>query len=228
MNNTDRATMQSDIMEQITSGAVTMKPRWYFVVGSFLAAFGLFGTMFLTVYFWGMSWYRINRHSSLEYLWFGDAGQTAFIKTFPWLLLAVALFSLGVGLWLMQRFDFSYRFRWVWVAGGVSIGVLVAGYVVDRSGLVHATIQAPMMEHLDIHYGDSQGFYKALIEEREGTVIVVKTLDRRRMKVMWTEQTRMPFGAELHQGEWVIMVGNWQGEAFVAEGIGKVGDDYDD
>jgi hypothetical protein len=211
------------VMKKIREDKVRVQPKWQLMMGSFLVAFGLITGMLLTMYLLSLSWYLIQMHSSWSYLWFGDRGLKAFYQSFPFLYLLLALLSFVLGIKIITTYDFSYKVKWQYWMVGLIMGILVAEVGIGALRVNQKLANHNLMKTFYMEYKDRQTWYKAEVEKVELQQMLVTPMGRpKKMMVKWGEFTRLPYGGGFHSGQWIIVVGDWQGEEFVAEGISGV------
>ena len=122
--------IEKNIMDQISSGKIAMKPRWYFVVGAFLAMLGLIGSFFTAIFFTNILFF-LSRHVGGQGQWKLDMA----LSSFPLWVPLLALMGLSIGIILLRKFDFSYRKNFVLIVAVAIISVLLGSYLLDKSGV---------------------------------------------------------------------------------------------
>ena len=143
-----------DVMQKIESGQVKMRPRWYFVVGSVLALGGLVLSFVSSAFFFSIL------HLSLRE---GGRGMqwklTTLQEMFHWWIPLLALTSLLLGIWLLRRYEFSYRRHFTYVIGSFVLAVLMASSLFVLTG-AHETLthQGPMRDLVKPWQQDKTGF----------------------------------------------------------------------
>lgn len=219
--------LSQKVMAKIKEDNIQVQPKWQFLMGSFLLSFGMLSATVLSIYLISVSWYRLRAHSSMQYLMFGSDGHEAFLATFPWIFLLLSIISLYMGVRIIKKFDVSYKIKWQFWLAGLILGVVVAGVWIDMMGVNRALENQVMTEPLYVKYNQSQDWYKGEISQVQSRRMTVTTMDSGHVvQVKWSEQTKLPLGSEFKQGHWVIMVGDWRGEYFEADGIEKVNRPY--
>lgn len=119
-----------NVMQQIESGSVKMRPHWRFFLVLTLYTSGIITAAVLTVYLTNLVVYKLRLASS-NHPMFGLRTNIGYDAShLPWLACILGLFSIALLLWLIRKFDFSYHFgRWllvVVVAVGLAVGTAVA------------------------------------------------------------------------------------------------------
>jgi len=117
-------------MEQIKSNQITMKPRWYFMLGSLLMFVGLVSLTVAAVFLTNLTFFFLKQHGPM-----GDIRLQQLLTSFPIWVPAMALFGTVSGLILFKKFDFSYKRNPILVAVGFIAVVLAAAILIDTLGL---------------------------------------------------------------------------------------------
>jgi hypothetical protein len=118
------------VMDRIHAGEIKMRPKWHFVLGSVAALAGLVGLFVTSIFFVSLIAFSLRAHGPR-----GAERLTLLLSSFPWWALLLAAAGLTAGILLLRRYDFSYKRRFALIAGGVIVAVLVAGWLVNISGL---------------------------------------------------------------------------------------------
>jgi len=117
------------IMARIKSGEVTMKPRWYFIMGSAFLMAGLAGLTLLSTFLINVTIFLLRRHGPM-----GQRRLELMLADFPWYIPLIAIFSLMAGIYLLRKYDFSYRKNSLSIIFGFIITVMVTAFIVDWFG----------------------------------------------------------------------------------------------
>jgi uncharacterized protein YacL len=118
-----------NVMDQIQEGKVKMKPKTYFILGSILTFLGLVSATIISIISVGLIKFSMRAHGPLAQM-----KLNYMIANFPWLILIIAVVGLIVGLWLIKKYEFSYKVKpWIIIAGFV-LAIFVAGFVIDSIG----------------------------------------------------------------------------------------------
>ena len=129
-----------NIMNQIREGRVKMRPKAYFVFGSLLVLGGLVASVVTSVFLVSLTRFALRSH--------GPMGQYRFeqlLSSFPWWAPILAIVGLVIGIWFLRRYDFSYKRNFWIVIIGFVMAILIAGWVIDMSGLDEVWLrQGPM------------------------------------------------------------------------------------
>lgn len=118
-------------MSQVRQGKIKMKPKIYFIIGSILTFLGSITAFIVSIFL--VSLLRF----SLRTNW-GPGAQyklDQMLSNFPWWIIIFTVISLTVGIWLIRKYDFSYKIKpWV-IALGFLLVIIVTGWTIDVLGL---------------------------------------------------------------------------------------------
>lgn len=119
-----------DIMGEIRHEKLKMRPKLYFIIGSVLVFVSLILSALSSVFLFGLIRFSLRSH--------GPMGQYRFeqlLASFPWWAVVLAVLGLIIGLWLIRRYDFSYKINFKIIIIGFVTAIIIAGYSVDAIGL---------------------------------------------------------------------------------------------
>jgi hypothetical protein len=159
-------------------------------------------------------WLRMNGDLISSY---GSYGRMSYVESFPYMpfvIIAIGLISL---LFVLRRFDLSYK---------RPLGVILFLTLITALGLAWYGSTLPignqffrgggMMMRM---YGSSgANFVYGTVESISKETIVVVDADGKSYTLRITDQTHFPFG-EPTVGDTVRSVGTWDGSIFVATGV---------
>ena len=57
------------------------------------------------------------------------------LSTFSWWMPLLAILGLITGIWLLRKYDFSYKINFKLLIIGLVASILIAGFVIDMTGL---------------------------------------------------------------------------------------------
>lgn len=121
--------IENKIMDKVLSGELKMKPKWYFVLGSITSFVGLVGMIIGAIFLTNLTFFFIRKQGP------GTGRINIMLESFPlWIpLLAVALVILGI--WMLKKYDFSYKKNFVVVAITVVTAIILSALIIDYLGL---------------------------------------------------------------------------------------------
>jgi uncharacterized membrane protein YdcZ (DUF606 family) len=107
-----------------------MKPRWYFIAGSLLLISSLVGLSMGIVFLANLSVFLIRKSGPLA-TW----RLQTILSTFPWWIPAVAIVGIFVAIWLLKKYDISYKKNFSLIIIAFIISIIFAGLLLDQLGL---------------------------------------------------------------------------------------------
>jgi hypothetical protein len=136
----DIKNIAQDIMRKIDAGEIKMRPKGYFILGSIFTFIGLVSTVIVSTFSIGLISFSLRAHGRM-----GEYRFDQLVANFPWWTLVLAIFALVLGIWLIRKYDFSYKTKpWLIIAGFI-LAILLGGYIIDITGLNDAmSRQGPM------------------------------------------------------------------------------------
>ena len=119
------------VMNKIHQDDIKMKPKIYFILGSVLTFVGLISAFVASTLLFGLVRFFLRTN----YGWRAHARLSQMLESFPWWIVMLAVIGLVLGVWLIRKYDFSYKMKsWVMIAGFV-LAVIISGIVIDSMGL---------------------------------------------------------------------------------------------
>lgn len=103
-----------------------MRPRWHFILGSLSLLGGLISLTVLAIFLISLMTFSLRTHGPM-----GAFRYQQLLSSFPWWAVAVMILGLGLGFWILKKYDFSYQKNFLLIAGGVIVAILLAGWLVD-------------------------------------------------------------------------------------------------
>ncbi|PIP69169.1 hypothetical protein CO033_03240 [Candidatus Nomurabacteria bacterium CG_4_9_14_0_2_um_filter_32_10] len=121
--------IKENIMSQINNGKIKMKPKIYFILGSISTFIGLISSIVISIFLFGLVRFSLRTH--------GPMGQYKFdqmLSYFPWWTVVLAIFSLILGIWLIHKYDFSYKIKpWIIILIFI-LAIATVGIFIDIIG----------------------------------------------------------------------------------------------
>ncbi|NMC59785.1 MAG: hypothetical protein GYA51_10455 [Candidatus Methanofastidiosa archaeon] len=142
---------EKEIMLQVSSGKITMKPKWYFVAGSVFMFLGVFATMVATSFLINLTIFLIKKQGP------GYGRITMMFESLPIWIPFLAILGVGIGIIILRKYDFSYKKNFVAIIIGFIASMIIAGFFIDKLGLNNVWSRKGVMK----------GFYQQL-ERRSG------------------------------------------------------------
>jgi len=214
--------LSKEIMQQIDDENIQMKPRVYFVLGSLFLSIGLIGLIGLTIFFVNLVIFRLRIHAPFGFLSFGSLGMSAFLKTFPWIFFILTFFSLGGGVYLFRKYDFSHKQDLLRIALISFIVILSLGLFADFVGVNERVGRIKPMQKIYQEKYVNDNWLVGQVSKINNNDYMIVTPFREEIKVNLTEQTIFRLGKSIGVGDSVKVIGEWKDKVFYAKGIGRV------
>ncbi len=119
-----------------------MRPRWYFIAGSISTIVGVVSLSVVAIFLTNLTFFLLRRHGPMA-----QWRLQEMLASFPlWIPLLAAL-GIGVGIWLLRRYDFSYKQNFLLIMVGFLAAILISGFFIDRLGLNDHWARRGQMRH---------------------------------------------------------------------------------
>ena len=121
---------EQDLMARISSGQITMKPRWYFVLGSVLSVVGLVGFGIIATFLTNLTIFLLRQHGPnsqwrLQYI----------LDSFPLWVPVLAVVGTGLGIWMLKKYDFSYKKNFLFISLAIITAIALTAFLLNYTGL---------------------------------------------------------------------------------------------
>ena len=125
----DKADFEEKVMAKIRSGQVKMKPKWLFITGSVLSLAGLVGLSVSAVFLINIVFFLLRKHGPM-----GNWRLELMLNSLPFWVPVAAIICLVGGIWLLKKYDFSYKKNFALIILGFIFSIIIAAWVVDAIG----------------------------------------------------------------------------------------------
>lgn len=142
-----------NVMEQIRSRKIKMRPRSYFVFGSILAFVGLTFAFVSSAFMFSILYLSVREGGRMH-----QYKLETLQELFHWWIPLLAVLGVVVGVWLLQRYEFSYKMNFIWVIAGFLLAVILSSVLFVSSGAYETVLQrGPMHEFVKPWQGEGYG-----------------------------------------------------------------------
>lgn len=135
------------VMSKIREGKIETRPKIYFILGSLLAFLGLVSSIVISVFLFGLMRFLSRTHGPL-----GEYRLEQLLSSFPWWAPVFAVLGLISGIWLLRRYDFSYKIDSKIVVAGFILAIITAGVLIDMTGVNDAWVRRGPMKWMMQNY----------------------------------------------------------------------------
>ena len=122
--------LEKTVMTKITTGVINMKPRWFFVLGSILMMFGLIASSIGAIFLMNLLFFSLHQHGPM-----GEWRLQLMLESFPWWILLLALGGIISGIYLLKKYDFSYKKNFSLITSVFIIAVISAAFLINLTGI---------------------------------------------------------------------------------------------
>jgi len=133
---------EKEIMSKVASGRISMKPKWYFVLGSFFSIVGLIAFSIMSVFLVNIILFLLRKHGPM-----GQWRIEMMLESFPIWIPVLAVLSIFMGIWLLNKYDFSYKKNFSTIILGFIASIVIAGFFIDQMGLNDVWSRKGMMRN---------------------------------------------------------------------------------
>lgn len=117
-------------MAKVKSRQITMKPRWYFAAGSILMIAGLTALSVGAIFLTNLTLFTLRRHGPMA-----SWRLEMMLQSFPWWIPLLAIMGIALGIWMLKKYDFSYKRNFILIVLGFIVSILIAAFIIDSLGL---------------------------------------------------------------------------------------------
>lgn len=122
--------LNSEIINQIKSGELKMKPKWYFATGSLLLFTSLVVILTGVIFLTNIIIFMIHRTGAINF-WRLDT----LLGSVPLWIPILAVSGVIAGIYLLKRYDFSYRQNFTHIIIMTLMAIIIASWSIDQLGL---------------------------------------------------------------------------------------------
>lgn len=122
--------IKNNVMDKIHNGEVKMKPKIYFMLGSALTLIGVILSSITSIFLVGLVRFSIRSNGVMS-----QYKIDQMVRNFPWWTTVLAILALVLGIWLIRKYDFSYKANFLYIILLFVITIIISGWIVDIAGL---------------------------------------------------------------------------------------------
>lgn len=120
--------IENKVMKKISSGEVVMKPKWYFVVGSFFTFIGLITSFITTSFLINLIIFLIKKQGP------GYGRLLIMLSSFPIWIPILSILGIGIGLMMLKKYDFSYKKNFLIIAILFIASAIISAFIIEKTG----------------------------------------------------------------------------------------------
>jgi len=143
-----KVNITDSVMSRIKTGEVRMKPKMYFILGTLGMITGVVGLAIVSVFLISLVSFSLRTHGPM-----GDVRYQQLLASFPWWAPIIALIGILGGVFLLKKFDFSYKKNFLMIIIIFIGSVVIAGLAIDYLGIDSLWARGGMMRGIYQQYG---------------------------------------------------------------------------
>lgn len=148
--------IENTVMNQIHQGNIKMRPKAYFIFGSILTFVGLVSAIITSIFMIGLTRFLFRTN----YGWRAQYRLEQIFSEFPFWIILVAIIGLVLGIWLIRKYDFSYKIPRSVLVVGFILAMITAGLLIDIMGINDVLIRHnPMKNMMKKHLPFDNNFF---------------------------------------------------------------------
>lgn len=204
-----------DVMQEIQSRHISMKPSWIFYIGTIAMLFGVGSFTLLASLLFSLIWYQSQIMGFTRLIPFGTDGWLIFMTRLPWFAVFASFLLTLIGWWLVQHSEYGCHHRKRVIGTGIITAIFVSSLLLHRIHVWEMLSQSTSWQLV----GTAPS-----IEEEQVLVgrIVKKNQDVYQLlhasgKVLPVRVTQLTQPASAHTpliGDMVVVLGKWQNDIF--------------
>ena len=122
--------LEKEVMSKVTSGQITMKPKWSFILGSVFSVAGLAGLSISSIFLVNIMLFLLRSRGQM-----GQWKLETIINSFSWWIPVLAVLGIIAGIWMLKKYDFSYKKNFLVIILGFIASIIISGFIIDQLGL---------------------------------------------------------------------------------------------
>lgn len=140
-----------NVMSKIESNQIRIKPKWYFWLGSLSLFIALIGLTITSVFLTSLITFSLRTHGPM-----GAVRYQQIISSFPWWAPIIVVIGLISGIFLLKKYDFSYKKNFSFIILVFIFAVVIAGILIDILGFDTLWIRRGPMRRFYQQYEGNQ------------------------------------------------------------------------
>ena len=139
-----------NVMSKIKTEQIKMKPKWYFLFGSLFIFLALISLIIVSIFLISLITFSLKSHGPM-----GAIRYQQIISNFPWWAPIIVIIGLVTGIFLLKKYDFSYKKNFLFIIVIFISAVLFSGVLIDILGFDSLWIKrGPMRKFYQQYNGD--------------------------------------------------------------------------
>lgn len=221
---------KEQVMKAINTGAVSMRPRWYFALIATLVTTGGVALLLSVIYLSSFIIFVLRRNGISVVPAFGAPGWFAFLFSLPWILIGLLIIFIITLEILVRRYAFSYQRPLLFSVSAILVLVIIGGASVAATSFhrrVFGYVErhgVPVARPIYHRFGNEKirMIHPGIIDVTTTRGFFMRTRRSDAIEIIMTSSTQLPFGADFAPGDTVVVFGDEDGMLVQALGIREV------
>ncbi len=216
----DNNKITEQVMSQIDTQHIQMRPKWYFILGSLLISLSLACIVICGLFIFSDVFFHIRSHGPFGYLQFGSNGIQPFLQTFPVVPLFIGIFLIVFGSILLIRFTKAYHYSMRLIISILVIIFIIVGFTADYFGLNEFIAQNNSINQIYTPFvSDSWIVGEITAVNNNNHWMDIRTPYGDDVQIVWDQQTLLPVGSNFKPTDRVRIIGDNIDGIIHADGI---------
>lgn len=215
------------ILDKIKNKNIKSIPKPFFILKSVLFVLSIVIVVCFLLFLVSFIFFTLQTSNLWSLPKFGFKGIELLLGNFPWILVLIVLFFIGVLEFLVERYSFVYRKPLLYSALTIILVVVVAGFFVRQTSL-HEKIYSgfdkggsPSLKKIYDRYiyPTPDTFHPGTVTKFDNNSFVLENNDQTTILVKITKETGMAGGLKIERGSKLLVIGKIKDNIIIAEAI---------
>jgi len=226
--------IKDSVIAAIESGKVKMRPKWHFVARAILFTVGIIFLLLTLLFLASFIVYVLRQNGVWFAPAFGLRGVGVFVRSLPWLLIAVAALFIVALEALVRHYSFGYRKPLLYSSLAMIFLAVIGGIAIAKTPLHSGLFNQAQQNNLPVA-GTLYRVYGMHPEDSVAEGIVMELKDdgftmqdhlSEMLTVQMSDDTRFPYGTGFMEGDRVMVIGEREDNVIKAFGVRKIFDEF--
>ncbi|MDP2934688.1 MAG: hypothetical protein Q8N59_02920 [bacterium] len=209
-----KKSFKENILEQIKSGKIKMRPKVYFILRPIIFVFLLIIVTVAVIYLISFMFFAMRINGGAFVFSFGFQGIWSIVRSLPWALILVALFFIVLLEMILIQSDFVYRRPILYSFFALVILLLIGSFFLNRTHF-HTNLffanregKLPVFGPLYTRYGkiDFNNVHAGIIFEKTNQGFIIKDPDGDDVSVIVPDRLQFKCNP-MRKGDLIMVIG---------------------
>jgi hypothetical protein len=228
-----KKSFKEDILEQIKSGKIKMRPKVYFFLRPIIFVFLLIIVIVAIIYLISFMFFAMRINGGAFVFSFGFQGIWSIVRSLPWALILVALFFIVLLEMILIQSDFTYRRPILYSFFALVILLLIGSFFLNRTSF-HTNLfsanregKLPIFGPLYTRYGkiDFDDVHAGIIFEKTNQGFIIKEPDGDNVNVIVPDKLKSRCNP-MREGDLIMVIGEEIASTIGAEDFLRIEEEH--